>query len=164
MLILHVSMQQRSERWRICRNGWLSFSFARRDMEAAVHRPPDAAMLGEYEDRPTKTARGAAGAARSTARHIETEQRRRDRINEGFKTLRELLPMQEKMDKANFLMSCVAYIRQLQVRHGPPPFLPMSEIKLVEGPTECVFNSGAGWCSSEGAGDAVRSVLHRSAP
>ncbi|BDA44386.1 probable transcription factor PIF3 at N-terminal half [Coccomyxa sp. Obi] len=86
-----------------------------RDMEADVHHPPPELATGEEgASRPAKMARAGSGAARSTLRHIETEQRRRDRINEGFKALRELLPTTEKMDKANFLMACVAYIRQLQ--------------------------------------------------
>ena len=45
----------------------------------------------------------------------ETEQRRRDRINEGFQALKALMPTQEKQDKASFLMAAVDYIRQLQV-------------------------------------------------
>lgn len=89
----------------------------RRDMEADVHHPPPELAAGEEgASRPAKMARAGSGAARSTLRHIETEQRRRDRINEGFKALRELLPTTGKMDKANFLMACVAYIRQLQAR------------------------------------------------
>ncbi len=83
-----------------------------------MHRPmleEEAAAGDEAAGLPAKMARTESGAARSTLRHIETEQRRRDRINDGFKALRELLPTTEKMDKANFLMACVSYIRQLQV-------------------------------------------------
>lgn len=89
-----------------------------RDMETDVHRPllPEVPEDEGDASRPAKMARANSGTARSTLRHIETEQRRRDRINEGFKALRELLPTTEKMDKANFLMACVGYIRQLQVR------------------------------------------------
>ncbi|KAK9823643.1 hypothetical protein WJX72_004401 [[Myrmecia] bisecta] len=53
---------------------------------------------------PTKTA----------SSHVATEQRRRDRMNEGFTALRELIPHKDKMDKANFLQQAVEYIQQLQ--------------------------------------------------
>ncbi|KAK9812778.1 hypothetical protein WJX72_003482 [[Myrmecia] bisecta] len=46
--------------------------------------------------------------------HVATEQRRRDRINEGFAALRELIPHKDKMDKASFLQQAVEYIQQLQ--------------------------------------------------
>ena len=36
----------------------------------------------------------------------------------SFEALRMLLPNQEKADKATLLMSAVAYIKQLQVRHA----------------------------------------------
>ena len=35
-----------------------------------------------------------------------------------FQALRDLMPTQEKMDKASFLMAAVDYIRRLQVRCG----------------------------------------------
>ncbi|KAK9840638.1 hypothetical protein WJX81_006158 [Elliptochloris bilobata] len=47
-------------------------------------------------------------------RHTQTEQRRRNRINEGYSALRELIPSKEKSDKATFLMAVVQYVRQLQ--------------------------------------------------
>lgn len=37
-----------------------------------------------------------------------------------FQALRELMPTQEKMDKATFLMAAVEYIRQLQVKYLVP--------------------------------------------
>ena len=52
----------------------------------------------------------------ANARHMQTEKRRRDRIANGFETLRELLPYQDRrMDKATFLQEVVEYVRQLQV-------------------------------------------------
>lgn len=51
---------------------------------------------------------------RSVLSHVATEQRRRDKINEGFLALRELIPHKDKMDKATFLQQAVEYIRQLQ--------------------------------------------------
>lgn len=51
---------------------------------------------------------------RSVLSHVATEQRRRDKINEGFVALRELIPHKDKMDKATFLQQAVEYIRQLQ--------------------------------------------------
>jgi len=46
--------------------------------------------------------------------HVATEQRRRDRINESFRVLREIVPHSDKTDKASFLGEVTAYIRQLQ--------------------------------------------------
>ncbi|KAL3140580.1 hypothetical protein ABBQ32_005155 [Trebouxia sp. C0010 RCD-2024] len=51
---------------------------------------------------------------RNILSHVATEQRRRDKINEGFNALRELIPHKDKMDKATFLQQAVDYIRQLQ--------------------------------------------------
>jgi hypothetical protein len=46
--------------------------------------------------------------------HVATEQRRRDRINESFRVLREIVPHSDKTDKASFLGEVTAYIRKLQ--------------------------------------------------
>ncbi|KAK9847003.1 hypothetical protein WJX84_009865 [Apatococcus fuscideae] len=51
---------------------------------------------------------------KSVMSHVATEQRRRDRINEGFNALRDLIPHKDKMDKATFLQQTVEYIKQLQ--------------------------------------------------
>ncbi|CAL5218448.1 g129 [Coccomyxa viridis] len=80
-----------------------------RDMEAAP-----GLVLRVPEEQPAKYARVSQAGGKSSNRHIETEQRRRDRINEGFQALRDLMPAQEKMDKASFLMAAVDYIRKLQ--------------------------------------------------
>lgn len=65
--------------------------------------------------RPRSTSTAAAGSGgRAPRSHVQTEQRRRDRINDGFNLLRELIPNKEKLDKAAFLMSTMDYIRQLQ--------------------------------------------------
>ncbi len=49
-----------------------------RDMEAAP-----GLMMRNEEEPPAKFARTSPAGIRSTNRHIQTEQRRRDRINEG---------------------------------------------------------------------------------
>ena len=65
--------------------------------------------------RPSGNTSGGGGGGRAPRSHVQTEQRRRDRINEGFNHLRELIPNKEKLDKAAFLMSTMDYIKQLQV-------------------------------------------------
>jgi len=52
-----------------------------RDMEAAP-----GLMLRIAEEHPAKFARASSESGKSTNRHIQTEQRRRDRINEGWGT------------------------------------------------------------------------------
>lgn len=51
----------------------------------------------------------------ASQRHIRTEQKRRDRINEGFVALQALLPGKEKVEKAIMLTQAADYIKQLQV-------------------------------------------------
>ncbi|BDA46989.1 probable anthocyanin regulatory Lc protein at N-terminal half [Coccomyxa sp. Obi] len=67
----------------------------------------------EFE-RATKAPRTTNEPTRAGLRHVQTEQRRRDRINEGFAALKALMPGHEKADKATFLSNTVAYIKQLQ--------------------------------------------------
>lgn len=50
----------------------------------------------------------------ASQRHIRTEQKRRDRINEGFVALQALLPGKEKVEKAIMLTQAADYIKQLQ--------------------------------------------------
>ncbi|EIE21885.1 hypothetical protein COCSUDRAFT_56332 [Coccomyxa subellipsoidea C-169] len=65
-------------------------------------------------ERCAKVPKTGSEPVKSGLRHVQTEQRRRDRINEGFAALKALMPGQEKMDKATFLNSTVEYIKQLQ--------------------------------------------------
>ncbi|KAL0051858.1 hypothetical protein WJX82_003338 [Trebouxia sp. C0006] len=69
--------------------------------------------LPNCEDADETCAKGGR-PGRSVLSHVATEQRRRDKINEGFLALRELIPHKDKMDKATFLQQAVEYIRQLQ--------------------------------------------------
>ncbi|KAK6124201.1 hypothetical protein DH2020_042037 [Rehmannia glutinosa] len=46
--------------------------------------------------------------------HSETERRRRERINAHFATLRELVPSNEKMDKATLLAEVISKVKQLK--------------------------------------------------
>lgn len=72
------------------------------------------------EQEPRKRARGAQGeGGQAVARHIVTEQQRRDREKAGFAALRDLVPMEEKLDKATFLKRVCSYISNLQVRLAP---------------------------------------------
>ena len=110
-----------------------------------------AAPICEESDEPS----GRAGRpGRSVLSHVATEQRRRDKINEGsvtrplcsvprnllserykacafyfcrFNALRELIPHKDKMDKATFLQQAVDYIRQLQVR----PILDRLALRII---------------------------------
>ena len=51
----------------------------------------------------------------ASARHIKTEQARRDKIAAGFSALSDLLPGKEKVEKALLLTQAAEYISQLQV-------------------------------------------------
>lgn len=74
------------------------------------------------EPEPRKRARGAQGdGSQAVARHIVTEQQRRDREKAGFAALRELVPMEEKLDKATFLKRVCSYISNLQVGGSAAP-------------------------------------------
>jgi hypothetical protein len=67
------------------------------------------------DGRAQKRVRGGGGGGAGVARHIVTEQQRRDREKAGFAELRKLIPLDEKLDKASFLKKVVEYIAQLQV-------------------------------------------------
>lgn len=45
---------------------------------------------------------------------FNTEQRRRDRINEKMKALQELIPNSNKVDKASMLDEAIEYLKTLQ--------------------------------------------------
>lgn len=90
-----------------------------------------------FDGEPDEPCAKMSRPGRSVMSHVATEQRRRDKINEGyvqlavqistlvsvaedcccsrFGALRELIPHKDKMDKATFLQQAVEYIRQLQV-------------------------------------------------
>ncbi|KAK9797090.1 hypothetical protein WJX73_008575 [Symbiochloris irregularis] len=76
-----------------------------------------------------KAARSSSGACQASQRHIKTEQKRRDRINEGFVALQQLLPGKERVEKAVMLTHAADYIRQMQgvMQQGPQYGLHLSE-------------------------------------
>ncbi|CAK0785242.1 hypothetical protein CVIRNUC_008448 [Coccomyxa viridis] len=53
------------------------------------------------------------GTSSASRRHIQTEQKRRDKINEGYQELQKLLGV-ENIEKAQLLMQAADYTRQLQ--------------------------------------------------
>ncbi|KAK9797073.1 hypothetical protein WJX73_002869 [Symbiochloris irregularis] len=97
----------------------------------APGREDDLANLGHQSlgEPPAKAARSGEQSAASI-RHIQTEKRRRDRINDGYNLLRELVPSKDKADKATILLQVVEYIRQTQavmaqvLAHAPNGQLP----------------------------------------
>ncbi|CAL8471745.1 g11287 [Coccomyxa elongata] len=60
-----------------------------------------------------KRGRSTGGASTASRRHIQTEQRRRDKINEGYQELQKLLGV-ENIEKATLLTQAADYTRQLQ--------------------------------------------------
>ncbi|KAI7745645.1 hypothetical protein M8C21_005122 [Ambrosia artemisiifolia] len=75
----------------------------------------------EEESLATKAAsasRGGAGSKRSRAAEVHnlSERRRRDRINEKMRTLQELIPNCNKVDKASMLDEAIEYLKTLQLQ------------------------------------------------
>ncbi|VFQ92694.1 unnamed protein product [Cuscuta campestris] len=59
---------------------------------------------------------GTTRRSRSAEVHNLSERRRRDRINEKMKALRELLPRSNKTDKASMLDEAIEYLKSLQMQ------------------------------------------------
>ncbi|KAJ9163562.1 hypothetical protein P3X46_023213 [Hevea brasiliensis] len=87
----------------------------------------------QYEDRETKTIRSdSSRRSRVAAVHNQSEQRRRDRINQKMKALQKLVPNASKTDKASMLDEVIEYVKQLQaqvqvmsVRNMPQMMMPL---------------------------------------
>ncbi|CAH9057776.1 unnamed protein product [Cuscuta epithymum] len=58
--------------------------------------------------------RSGGGLISAPQSHREAEKRRRDRINAQLATLRTLIPMSDKMDKASLLSSVVDHVKDLK--------------------------------------------------
>eukprot|EP00899_Mesostigma_viride_P004761 jgi/Mesvir1/14286/Mv09716-RA.1 len=127
---------------------------------------------------------GAGGAGDSTAdarmtgeknrmsSHVLTEQRRRNRINDRFATLRSLVPHSDKTDKASFLSEVISYIMSLQQQvmrlggaagpgapaPGPPGAVGMAGQRGFAGPV-----SAGGMATGSGSGPAPPGMLVSSA-
>lgn len=104
-------------------------SFQRGNRSGGLTLKPERQRRGRPEsettgDKPAPSARSSTHCAVSrpltdreksrVSSHVATEQRRRDRINESFRVLREIVPHSDKTDKASFLGEVTAYIRKLQ--------------------------------------------------
>ena len=74
--------------------------------------------ISEQEIRPSDSSKRPKNDA--SARHIKTEQARRDKIAAGFSALSDLLPGKEKVEKALLLTQAAEYISQLQVESCEP--------------------------------------------
>ncbi|KAG4953282.1 hypothetical protein JHK87_038876 [Glycine soja] len=77
--------------------------------------PAAAASLqfGEFPSWPAPIAAEDRAASASKS-HSQAEKRRRDRINAQLATLRKLIPMSDKMDKATLLGSVVDHVKDLK--------------------------------------------------
>ncbi|KAJ7959630.1 Transcription factor [Quillaja saponaria] len=58
--------------------------------------------------------RAATATATASNSHSQAEKRRRDRINAQLATLRKLIPMSDKMDKAALLGSVIEHVKDLK--------------------------------------------------
>ncbi|VFQ99484.1 unnamed protein product [Cuscuta campestris] len=59
---------------------------------------------------------GGGGSKTASKSHSQAEKRRRDRINAQLATLRKLIPMSHKMDKAALLSSAVDHVKELKIK------------------------------------------------
>ncbi|XP_010435794.1 PREDICTED: transcription factor BIM3-like isoform X1 [Camelina sativa] len=69
-----------------------------------------------YSNLPSRNDSSTVRRNRSSGRskHSETEQRRRSKINERFQSLMDIIPQNQKRDKASFLLEVIEYIHFLQ--------------------------------------------------
>eukprot|EP00884_Botryococcus_braunii_P010179 jgi/Botrbrau1/19162/Bobra.0077s0073.2 len=70
--------------------------------------------MGDDEGQQARKSQKVCGTQVASQRHVVTEQKRRDKINEGYAELQQLLPCTEKVEKARLLMQAAEYTRQLQ--------------------------------------------------
>ncbi|XP_038994555.1 transcription factor PIF4-like [Hibiscus syriacus] len=86
-----------------------------RDGEDYECQSEDAELQSAAANKPPQRA-GLSGRSRAVEVHNLSERRRRDRINEKMRALKELIPHCNKTDKASMLDEAIEYLKSLQLQ------------------------------------------------
>ncbi|CAM0908010.1 unnamed protein product [Alopecurus aequalis] len=104
-----------------CFMGWKRASDSVKDVNASVAGESQKFLKKVVTGGEWTSDRGggiAIAQESNVKRHVMTERRRREKLNEMFLILKWLVPSIQKVDKASILAETIAYLKELQLRIG----------------------------------------------